>query len=110
VRTAPVFAFALVASLVAAACSGDDSTGGGSNSAVPPSTCPAEPCTVGALCYGPVEPSCNGSWYCWSDTKWHCAPQDSGGPADATLYETSPEDDGPDETSPAMDAAEAGPG
>ena len=112
-RIAPVVAVALVASLVvAAACGGDDSSNGG-NSVVPPSACVA-PCTPGApICSGPVEPNCNGSWYCWSDSTWHCAPPDSGGPADATLYEAAYPDDGPDEAaeaSPATDASDAGPG
>jgi len=109
VRLAPLVAAGLVASLVFAACGGDDSNGG-SNSTVPPASCVAPCGTVGDICYGPVEPNCNGSWYCWSDTKWHCEPTDSGGPADATLFEGSSGDDGPDDTQPATDAAEAGPG
>jgi hypothetical protein len=115
VRIAPVVALALVGSLiVVVACGGDDSSSGG-NSVVPPAQCTA-PCTVGTTCFGPVEPSCNGTWYCWTDTAWHCGPMDSGGPPDATLFNDAPpfSDDGPDDTSTPDDApgtsSDAGPG
>jgi hypothetical protein len=55
---------------------------------------------------GPVESACNGTWYCWSDTNWHCAPPDSGGPGgfpDATAGEP----DASQEASPATDAPAA---
>jgi hypothetical protein len=100
VRALPIVVFALVGSLVVVACSGDDSNSGGSGSGPPPSNC-TEPCSpVGSVCFGPVEPNCNGSWYCWSDTDWHCAPEEAGGPPDATLFEANPGDDGPDEVGP----------
>ena len=75
--------------VIAVACGGDSSgTTGNSQSDLPPGACPSEPCTVGTICRGPVESACNGTWYCWSDTKWHCAPPDAGGaggfPPDAT--------------------------
>lgn len=66
--------------VVVAGCSSDDSSDDSSQSMIPPSTCPAEPCTTGAICYGPAESTCNGTWYCWNDGKWYCAPPDSGGP------------------------------
>ncbi|HEY3820391.1 MAG TPA: hypothetical protein VGL81_24670 [Polyangiaceae bacterium] len=74
----------LFVAAVALACGGDDSSNGG-NSPTQPSSC-GSPCTPGALCYQPdPSSSCNGDWYCWSDTMWHCAPPDSGGPGDATV-------------------------
>lgn len=76
-------AFALGVTITVLACGGDDDGGGGGNSQspFPPNGCPAEPCKVGTVCLQQPEPSCNGSWYCWStDQKWHCAPEDGGGP------------------------------
>jgi len=92
---------ALIAGVVASACvivvgCGDDSTGttGNSQSDLPPGSCPATPCMVGAICMGPVESACDGTWYCWSDQKWHCAPPDGGGgggfPPDATTSDVTP--------------------
>jgi hypothetical protein len=26
------------------------------------------------------EANCNGTWYCWDDSKWHCAPPDASAP------------------------------
>ncbi|HEY6462277.1 MAG TPA: hypothetical protein VIY73_19050 [Polyangiaceae bacterium] len=86
-----------------AAC-GDDTGNGGSTQENPqPTSCPPTPCTVGALCYQPApNANCNGTWYCWSDTTWHCAPEESGGPGDATITfdtgsgdETEPEGSSP---------------
>jgi len=91
---------------VVLACGGDDSSNGnGSNSGTQPAAC-AAPCMPGALCYQPAPGSnCNGDWYCWSDSKWHCAPPDSGGPGgdDATVSLEAGGDDGP-----AVGDAEAG--
>lgn len=80
VRFAFAVAFGVMIAVVA--CSGDDnSSGNGSTSPLPPNGCPAEPCKAGTICLQQPEPSCNGSWYCWStDQKWHCAPEDAGGP------------------------------
>ncbi len=78
------FAVAFGAAITIVACGGDDNRGGGgsgSQSPLPPNGCPSEPCKVGTLCFQQPEPSCNGTWYCWSaDQKWHCAPEDAGGP------------------------------
>lgn len=76
------FAVAFGVTVTILACSGDDNGGGsGSQSPLPPNGCPAEPCKAGTLCFQQPEPSCNGTWYCWSnDQKWHCAPEDAGGP------------------------------
>jgi hypothetical protein len=75
---------AIVMTLIAEGC-GDDSTDGSSgNSGTQPSSC-ASPCTAGAQCYQPAPDSnCDGDWYCWNDSRWHCAPPESGGPGDAT--------------------------
>jgi hypothetical protein len=110
VRALPIVVLSLVGSLVFVACSGDDSSNGGGNSTAPPSNC-TEPCSpAGFICYGPVEPSCNGSWYCWSSGDYHCAPEEAGGPPDATLFEANPGDDGPDEVGPTETGpAETGP-
>ena len=107
---APGFAIAFA---VLAACGGDDSSNG-SSGGPQPSACPPTPCTVGAICYQPApNENCNGSWYCWTDTMWHCAPQDAGGPSDATVtFESSTGDDGGSEAGddgPATTDAEAGP-
>ena len=98
-------------SAVALACSGDDSSGNGGNSPTQPSSC-ASPCTPGALCYQPDPSSnCNGDWYCWSDTTWHCAPPDSGGPGDATImFDTGSVEEGGDEEPVMTGDAEAGAG
>lgn len=97
-----VASFLLVSAV--AACSGDDSSGGGnSQTPVPPSNCPATPCKTGAMCFGPAEAACNGTWYCWSDQAWHCAPQDSG--AGGGAPDTGAGDDGGAEA-----AADAGGG
>ena len=99
-------------SAVALACSGDDSSGNGGNSPTQPSSC-ASPCTPGALCYQPDPSSnCNGDWYCWSDTMWHCAPPDSGGPGDATvMFDTGGGGSEAGDEEPAMTSdAEAGAG
>jgi hypothetical protein len=88
---------AALACVVVLGCGGDSSgTTGNSQTDVPPSSC-MSPCMVGAICTGPAEPACAGTWYCWSDTKWHCAPPDSGGvggfPPDATPSDASPGED-----------------
>ena len=91
----------LIAGVVASAClivvaCGDDSSGttGNSQSDLPPGSCPATPCMVGTICMGPVESACDGTWYCWADQKWHCAPPDGGGgggfPPDATTSDVTP--------------------
>lgn len=85
-----------------AAC-GDDTGNGGSTQENPqPTSCPATPCTVGAICYQPApNANCNGTWYCWSDTTWHCAPEESGGPGDATItFDTGSGDETETETEP----------
>ncbi len=97
--------------MLVVAC-GDDSNGGngGTTQNPQPSTCPATPCTVGAICYQPApNANCNGTWYCWSDTTWHCAPEESGGPGDATIsFDTGSGDETePEEAS--SPEAEAGP-
>jgi hypothetical protein len=102
----------LGAILVVAGCNSDDSSSGSPQSAVPPSNC-TEPCTVGAQCYGPASSGCNGTWYCWSDTKWYCAPQDGGGPGglppDASVGDDGPiESASPGETGTSTDAAGGG--
>lgn len=78
------FAFAVAFGVMVTilACSGDDNgSGSTSQSPIPPNGCPSEPCMVGHLCFQNPEPACNGTWYCWSsDQKWHCAPEDGGGP------------------------------
>jgi hypothetical protein len=87
--------------LVVSACNGDDSSSGSSQSPIPPSQCTA-PCTAGALCYGAAESACDGTWYCWSDTKWHCAPPDGGGPGGPPPDASG--DDGPVESATPVDA------
>ena len=89
---------AVFVAAVALACGGDDSSKNGSGG-VAPSAC-ATPCTSGALCYQPVVGAlCDGDWYCWDDSKWHCAPPDSGGPGDATVtFETGAPEGGDDGT------------
>jgi hypothetical protein len=77
------FAVAFGVTVTILACSGDDSSNGGGNSQspIPPNGCPSEPCKAGTVCLQKPEPACNGTWYCWSaDQKWHCAPEDAGGP------------------------------
>jgi len=100
----------LFVAAVALACGGDDN-GNGGNSAQQPTSC-ASPCTPGALCYQPDPSSnCNGDWYCWSDSLWHCAPPDSGGPGDATVtfdIYIPGEEGGDEEPAPAPDAMGAG--
>jgi hypothetical protein len=66
--------------LAVAACTGDDTSNPSPPaSGVPPSGC-ATPCQSGAICYQPAENGCGGTWYCWSDTTWHCAPPDASSP------------------------------
>lgn len=91
-----LIAFLVASTFVVVACGGDSSgTAGNSQTDIPPSSCPAEPCKVGTTCLGPAEPACDGTWYCWSDAKWHCAPPDGGGgggyPPDATMDSVAPE-------------------
>ena len=84
VRALMALPLAFFATVVALAC-GDDTGNGGSGGGTQPSAC-VSPCTPGALCYQPDPSSlCNGDWYCWDDSTWHCAPPDSGGPGDATV-------------------------
>ena len=90
--------------VLVAACNGDDSSPGSTQSGVPPAACGPQPCTVGKICSLQAEPACDGTWYCWSDTNWHCAPPDSGGPGgppDASG--SSP--DAPAEAAPVADAS-----
>jgi hypothetical protein len=97
---------AVFVSLTVAACSGDDnSNGNSSQSPIPPIGCSdGGLCTPGNICSGPVEPACNGTWYCWSDQMWHCAPPDSGGPGGAPDGSLPDDADQPAETSPPGDA------
>jgi hypothetical protein len=75
------FAVAFGVTVTILACSGDDSSNGGSsNSPIPPNGCPSEPCKANTVCLQQPEPACNGTWYCWTDQKWYCQPQDAGGP------------------------------
>jgi hypothetical protein len=30
----------------------------------------------------PAEGNCNGTWYCWDDSMWHCAPPDASAPGE----------------------------
>jgi hypothetical protein len=116
VRALTAVPVAFFVAAVAFACGGDDSANNTSSGGSQPSSCPS-PCTPGApICYQPDPSSlCNGDWYCWDDSMWHCAPPDSGGPGDATvMFDTgggSPEagDDGPATgDGPATSDAEAG--
>jgi hypothetical protein len=100
--------------VVLVACGGDDNGGGSGNSGVQPTNCPS-PCTVGTVCYQPApNANCNGTWYCWSDQKWYCAPEESGGPSDATItFEAAaPEagDEAGDDASTSASDGEAGAG
>jgi hypothetical protein len=105
------FAVALSSILTILACGGDDSSSGSSSqSPIPPNGCPAEPCMAGTTCLQQPEPSCNGTWYCWSsDQKWHCAPEDAGGPGgsppDGAFIE---ETGGPTDASMPNDATSGG--
>jgi hypothetical protein len=107
--TAVPLAF-LVATIAVVACSSGGSSGNGTEP-TQPSAC-ASPCTPGTLCYQPDPSSnCNGDWYCWSDTTWHCAPPDSGGPGDATVnFDTGGGDDASEEEPATTSDAEAGAG
>jgi hypothetical protein len=110
VRALTAVPVAFFVAAVAFACGGDDSANNTSSGGSHPSSC-ASPCTPGALCYQPDPSSlCNGDWYCWDDSKWYCAPPDSGGPGDATvMFDTgggSPE--AGDEQPVMMGDAEAG--
>ncbi len=86
---------ALGAAAVAFACNGDDSSSGSSQSQVPSVDCGGTPCTTGKVCYLQPENACDGTWYCWADTQWHCGPQDGGGPGgpppDAGSLPSSPD-------------------
>jgi hypothetical protein len=67
---------------IVAACGGGDTGGSGSNSTVSPSAC-MTPCTPGSPpCVLAAEGDCNGDWYCWSDSTWHCAPPDASSPGE----------------------------
>jgi hypothetical protein len=106
VRSFAVFG-ALIGVLLVAACSTDDSSSGdNSQSTVPPSNC-AEPCMVGSTCYGPADSTCNGTWYCWSDTKWHCQPPDGGGPGGYPPDATTGEDAAIESSTPTEAASPA---
>jgi hypothetical protein len=94
---------AVSAILIVAACNSDDSSSSSGQTALPPSNCTA-PCTVGTQCYGPMESSCNGTWYCWSDMQWYCSPQDGGGPG-GLPPDASVEDDGPTESGMPVEAS-----
>ncbi len=66
--------------LVLSACSGDDSSSGSSSQdGAAPAVCSGS-CTPGKMCYAQMTNVCSGIYYCWSDTAWHCGPQDGGGP------------------------------
>jgi hypothetical protein len=88
--------------LVVSACNGDDSSSSSSQSGILPASC-TEPCTVGKLCYASVSSTCDGTYYCWSDAKWHCAPPDGGGPG-GPPPDASSGDDGPTESATPSDA------
>jgi hypothetical protein len=54
--------------------------------------------------------NCNGTWYCWSDSAWHCAPPDSGppgGPGDATVQDSTPAGTGDGASNDDLAAADA---
>jgi hypothetical protein len=108
VRAIAILPVTLLGLVLAAAC-GDDSNGGSGNSPTQPASCGA-PCMVGTMCYQPDPSSnCNGDWYCWSDSLWHCAPPDSGGPGDATVtFDTGGGGDDASEEAPVL--TDAGPG
>ena len=110
-RVLTALPFAFLVTLAAGACSSNGSSGNGDQSPTQPSSCPS-PCTPGALCYQPDPNSdCNGDWYCWSDSLWHCAPPDSGGPGDATVdLDSGGGAEGGDEEPTPMGDAEAGGG
>jgi len=82
-----VIALALLVGLVVVACGGDDSGDGGSSNGGTPPAC-TEPCQPGDMCFQPAEGNCNGSWYCWDDAKWHCAPPDASSPGEAGPVES----------------------
>ena len=107
VRLLSALPVAAVLAAVVVNC-GDDTSNNSSSAGTQPSACPS-PCTAGALCYQPApDTTCNGYWYCWDDSKWHCAPPDSGGPSDATVtFDTGAAGRGDDATTAAGDA-EAG--
>jgi hypothetical protein len=111
VRALTALPLVLFVAAVVLACGGDDSSANGGNSQTQPSNCPS-PCTTGQLCYQPDPSSnCNGDWYCWSDSLWHCAPQDSGGPGDATVvFDTGGGQEAGDEEPVMTGDAEAGAG
>jgi hypothetical protein len=97
----------LGAGLVVAACNGGSNAG--SPSSIKGPFCPPTPCQVGATCFLQMDSNCNGEWYCWSDYMWHCAPPDSGGPADAGTPDYDASDDADSTDTDATDAAEETP-
>jgi hypothetical protein len=112
VRALTALPLVLFLAVVALACSSNSGGDNGDDGGVQPSSCES-PCTPGALCYQPDPGSnCNGDWYCWSDSMWHCAPPDSGGPGDATvMFDTGYGGDDASDEEPVMTPdAEAGPG
>lgn len=94
------FGIALVLSAVCA-CNGDDSSSPSGQDGAAPPVC-AGPCKPGAMCYAQMTNACNGTYYCWSDSQWHCAPPDSGGPGG--MPPDSGEDDGAVESAAPTDA------
>ena len=100
--------FALGLGLLGACGDDTGNGGGGSSSGAEPSTCPPTPCTANTVCYQPAAgENCNGTWYCWSDQKWHCAPEESGGPGDANItFESSVPEAAPEAAPPSESGAE----
>jgi len=93
----------LGALMVVAACTGSE--GGAASPEIKGPACPPAPCQPGAQpCFQPSS-DCSGEWYCWSDMAWHCAPPDSGPPADvSTTVEEDAEAAGEDAADSAEDA------
>lgn len=96
---------AVSVTLAFSACNGDDSSSSSQQDGAAPPVC-SGPCTPGQMCYAQMTNVCNGTYYCWSDTAWHCAPPDAGGPG-GPPPDGGESDDGSTESSAPV---EAGPG
>ncbi len=97
-----MLAVVVVALVILGACSNDSGSGGGSSDTMPPPSSCVTPCMPGSEpCLQPQEGNCSGTWYCWSDMAWHCAPPDASAPGQGG-YDASaitPGDDGSDDAS-----------